>query len=277
MARLSVLCQALLLFAFAALALSSPVVRQGDGDPATTQGPEESPLVPDDGTPGTTPAPGDSPSTPGPAEPTLSPSPSASASPPTVPTETPDLVTPSPSPEEPICFPGSATVELVDGSVKRMEDIQIGERVMVGTGKYSDVFMFTHKLSDVSHAFITLRTASGHALTLTNGHQIYANDVLVAAGRVQIGDTLQLADGSKSVVESVQCSTEKGLFNPQTLHGDIVVNGILASTYTSAVTPKYAHALLTPFRFVYERLGLSTRMLDAGADAVAKFLSPIIA
>ena len=44
----------------------------------------------------------------------------------------------------------------------------------------------------------------------------------------------------------------KGLYNPLTLAGDIVVDGILASTYTKAVTPKMAHAALAPLRMMYE-------------------------
>lgn len=44
---------------------------------------------------------------------------------------------------------------------------------------------------------------------------------------------------------------ELGLYNPQTLDGRIVVNGIIASTYTTAVIPEAAHALLTPLRCLF--------------------------
>ncbi len=41
---------------------------------------------------------------------------------------------------------------------------------------------------------------------------------------------------------------ERGLYNPQTAAGDIVVDGFVASTYTTFASPRAAHALLAPLR-----------------------------
>jgi hypothetical protein len=56
-----------------------------------------------------------------------------------------------------------------------------------------------------------------------------------------------------------------GLYNPQTLQGDVVVDNVRASTYTTAVEPAFAHAVLTPLRAAYSALGFSTASLEAGS------------
>lgn len=165
------------------------------------------------------------------------------------------------------CFPGSATVELEGGATVRMDSVAIGDSVKVGKDKYSEVFMFTHKLSAVNVQFVILRTASGASLALTGGHYIYANSKLVSASIVQVGDELSLADGGASCVVSVGRATRTGLYNPQTVDGNIVVSGILASTYTTAVEPGLAHMALAPLRAL-NRLGLSFSFLESGGGAV---------
>lgn len=166
------------------------------------------------------------------------------------------------------CFPAAATVELESGARKTMEDLSIGDRVAVRNGRFSPVFMFTHKLSDTEHAFVTLRTASGARLALTAGHYLYANGALVAAGGVRVGDELALGGGGSSAVVAVRRATARGLYNPQTVAGDVVVDGVLASTYTTAVEPALAHALLAPFRWL-NVFGLQTTVLESGGGALA--------
>lgn len=132
-----------------------------------------------------------------------------------------------------------------------MDRVSVGDRVKVGVDTYSEVFMFTHKLSDVKNEFVTLTTRSGHELALTSRHYIYANGFLVAAASVKVGDTLTLENGSTSQVVKVGATVQRGLYNPQTLQGDIVVGGIVASTYTQSVHPTLAHALLSPVRMLH--------------------------
>jgi Hint module len=166
------------------------------------------------------------------------------------------------------CFPSSATVELADSSVVRMDSVKIGDLVKVAPNTFSPVFMFTHKLTNHVSSFVTLTTASGMTLAVSPGHFIYANNALVPASSVTTGMTLETSAGVDAVV-AVTRAHMTGLFNPQTLHGDIVVDGVRASTYTTAVEPTAAHALLAPFRAAYAFLGLSTTALDSGSEALA--------
>jgi desert hedgehog len=183
--------------------------------------------------------------------------------------------TPSTKDSSSKCFPAVATVELESGVTVRMDALAVGDRVKVGVDTYSEVIMFSHALGTVESEFISLTTASGATLTLTGGHYLYANGELVAASAVNVGDRLTLASGAESPVTHVSAARGVGLYNPQTLHGDVVVEGVVSSTYTTAVEPGLAHgALLAPARALFRlRLGSAlVGLLDDGASALAHLL-----
>jgi Hint module len=123
----------------------------------------------------------------------------------------------------------------------------------------SKVYFFSHKMHTSWHEFIRISSDSGHAVTLSSIHYIYANGKLTAASSVRIGDELRTLDGI-ATVSSVETVRERGLFAPHTLHGDLVVNRVVVSTYTQAVHPTIAHALLGPVRALV-RLGVSDEPL----------------
>lgn len=127
-----------------------------------------------------------------------------------------------PSSADPVCFPGDALVTIAGGLTKRMSNLQIGDRVLVAPGEFSEVLMFTHKLPKYSGEFVELKTKEA-AIQLTHSHLIYANEELVPAGRVKVGDSLKLMDGSKGTVLDIGSVVMTGLYNPQTTHRDIVV------------------------------------------------------
>jgi Hint module len=166
------------------------------------------------------------------------------------------------------CFPADATVELESGAMVRMDALAIGDSVKVGVNQYSRVFMFTHKSSSVVSQFVTLKTSSGASLALTKGHYIYVNGALAAASTVAVGDELTLGNGETSAVTTVGSITGAGLFNPQTVNGNVVVNGVVSSTYTIAVEPNFAHAILAPFRLL-NNFGFSFTALESGGGLLA--------
>lgn len=161
------------------------------------------------------------------------------------------------------CFPASATVTVHGGNEVLMSRLEIGDRVRVSVdGTLSDVFMFTHKRSSGLYPFLKISTEGGHSITLSPSHYIYASSLLKPAGNVVVGDTLEVvvAGGParmSDTVTSIKHVVEEGLYNPQTLQGDIIVNGVRASTYTSAVHPVVAHRVaLAPFRLLWSLTGL---------------------
>jgi desert hedgehog len=170
------------------------------------------------------------------------------------------------------CFPSHATVELADGSTKRMDQIAVGDSIKVGRNIYSEVYMFTHKTSDEVNKFVKIGTASGGQLIISSGHYIRLSNGYAAAGQITIGDVVVLGSGEATVVVNIANTVASGLFNPQTLQGDIVVDGILCSTYTTAVEPSIAHMGLSPVRALYRLFGLSTNRFESGALALARRL-----
>ncbi|CAN8064478.1 unnamed protein product [Agarophyton chilense] len=186
-------------------------------------------------------------------------------------TETSEEPTPTDDDDD-VCFPADGSVELEDGSVKRMDEVEIGDSVKVGQNLYSEVFMFSHRLSNVKYNFVKMDLENGHSLEATSGHYVYVNGGLSAASNVKVGDSLELDSGDHVRVATVSVVRKSGLFNPQTLHGDILVNGVKASTFTQSVEVCTATALLAPLRLAYAALGWSGSFLDGGMDSVAKFM-----
>lgn len=153
------------------------------------------------------------------------------------------------------CFPADATVELRSGNVISIDKLQVGDHVKVADGLYSPVFMFTHRLENTASTFVKLTTESGLSITLSKGHYLYADGLLQAADTISVGARLHVTGEKIDPVIMAEYVSGTGLYNPQTVHGDIIVNGVRASTYTKAVKPAVAHTLLSPFRFLY-RAGL---------------------
>jgi protocatechuate 3,4-dioxygenase beta subunit len=176
------------------------------------------------------------------------------------------------------CFPADACVRVEGGGVRRMSALAVGDRVLVGGGVYSDVFAFTHRVAGVVSEFVTLTVESGERVSLTPGHYIYANGALVDAGAVRVGDELVREGGGCSVVVAVGRELKAGLYNPQTLHGDICVDGLVASTYTTAVEPSVAHRMLAPLRFGYWLTGgsdVTFGAVEGGSASGARLMSTI--
>ena len=75
-----------------------------------------------------------------------------------------------------------------------------------------------------------------------------------------------------SYVIAVGSARKDGLYNPHTLQGDIVVNGVLTSTYTSAFSPVLAHLVFAPLRALY-RAGVDVVKVDVGGalDALPRW------
>jgi desert hedgehog len=171
------------------------------------------------------------------------------------------------------CFPAEASVEMHDGSLKSMDQVRVGDVVKVGASQFSRVFMFTHRLENTVNEFIRVTVSSGDTLSVTSGHFIYVNGQLAASETVKVGDSLELgSSGAQATVTAISSASMRGLYNPQTLHGDLVVNGIRASTYTTAVEPRIAHAFLSPLRALFSITELSIGLLDGGAPQFLEWL-----
>jgi hypothetical protein len=93
--------------------------------------------------------------------------------------------------EEDSCFLAGTQIEMADGSLKSIEDIKIGDRVVTydaendewKTGVVTNIFH--HKPNEMTEYYIILN----NELRVTPNHPMYSNNMWVEAGELKIGDT----------------------------------------------------------------------------------------
>lgn len=154
------------------------------------------------------------------------------------------------------CFAAHSTVSLLeDSSVRtvRMDALAHSDHIAVGGGEHSDIFMFGHRDPSAMTHFVRIDTAaSGAPLLITPGHYLYVNGRLATAESVRVGDRLRGADNVDSVaVHAVAREQHRGAYAPTTVHGDLVVEGVVVSSYTDVIHPRTAHRLLAPLRALH--------------------------
>lgn len=171
------------------------------------------------------------------------------------------------------CFPAYSTVELDTGRKIFMKDVQIGDRVRVSETDFSYILFFTHRLDAGDFDFLNLETADGRSISLTAKHLLYVNGELRTASSVRPNDLISDDSSLEAQVTRVSKRNLPGLYNPHTLHGDIIVNGIRASCYTTEVPPRLAHFLLAPERLLFRafRVSLIGDMLHNPAQMIYKW------
>uniref|UniRef100_A0A8C1UE84 Hedgehog protein n=1 Tax=Cyprinus carpio TaxID=7962 RepID=A0A8C1UE84_CYPCA len=170
------------------------------------------------------------------------------------------------------CFPASALVTVEDGSVKTMDSLQPGEKVLAslesdGSGPhiYSEVIAFLDRDPFAEKQFYTIETDSGAKLILTAAHllfvsegncsgpvasaelkSVFASDVL--PGQCVVSTRGAGQQGHLSRVTRIQIQEDKGVFAPLTCHGTVVVNGVVSSCYAAVDQHWLAHWVFGPLR-----------------------------
>ena len=130
--------------------------------------------------------------------------------------------------------------------------------------------MFSHQDVRAEATFISLTTERGRTISATPGHYIVAADAsgeaspkhhspwtLVRAGDIAVGSCLQITAGDEQDacdrVAARSITVLRGLYNPHTASGSIVVDGFSAATFSDILPPSHStHAAVTaPFRWLY--------------------------
>lgn len=84
---------------------------------------------------------------------------------------------------------------------------------------------------------------------------MYVNANVVPANDIQIGERVTLSSVEHRFITAVRRTIRSGLYNPQTVDGDIFVHIILTSVYTPTVDPGLAHALFDPVGMICHTSG----------------------
>lgn len=191
------------------------------------------------------------------------------------------------------CFPGSSMVTLASGGRVALRALRVGDAVEVakpdGSRGFEPVVFFDHQVDGDTATFVRLALADGSALELTPGHFIpvgasLAKAVYARAAAVKAGDlVLVLPAGADSAtpvaVEAVASVTRAGLFAPVTTSGVIVVDGVVASTYSDWVLDGLFDFLGMPNKLhaAYHIVHAPHRALFAAfGPKLMTFLTPIL-
>ena len=201
------------------------------------------------------------------------------------PTSTPST-SPTPAPNgggaTDACFPRHATVAVRGVGRVRMDALAVGNVVRVGPTAWSPIVAWSHAEPSALTTYVRMTTASA-VLVATPGHYVYIFEPpvsgggggmyggtprtaprrrLVAAGAVAIGDYVHVVDGPaaatapssngsrlEAVTATATVTEAAGRYAPHTTAGELLVDGVAVSAYTTAVAPMVAHGLLAPVRW----------------------------
>lgn len=174
-----------------------------------------------------------------------------------------------------VCFPANAMVTLPDSRLCRMSDLRVGTTVATIEHHACTVIGFTHQIRTVQSWMIRLYLETNQTLDASPAHYVYVLQrkrwqetssaeplQIVRADDVRVGDRLLNVNRNAVHVAHVELVLANGLYNPQTTCGDLIVNGLLVTTYTGAVgSPITGHALMTAWRAV-DRMMPSVGFVD---------------
>lgn len=144
-------------------------------------------------------------------------------------------------------------------------DLRVGDRVLSENDEIERVFFFSHADPYATPIFLQIQSESGHAVNLTGGHLVPVlprsnlredewSVKLRPARMVQLGDRVrvQSTTGQGTIWSRVTGvdlvkggSHNRGIYNPHTPSGKLVVNGVLVSCYTSSVPVPTARRALS--------------------------------
>lgn len=114
-----------------------------------------------------------------------------------------------------------------------MQDVKLGDKVLVDGDKYEPVYSFGHYDKKSQTEYLRIVT-TGRPLEISKDHMLFVSGGrAVPAGSVKIGDKLELAGGERVTVRSVRIVKKKGAYAPFTPSGTIIINQHKASSFVA--------------------------------------------
>jgi len=130
------------------------------------------------------------------------------------------------------CFPSAATTMLSNGQTVAMEALKVGDEVLTERG-YSRIYAFGHDDITIKQAsYIQISTAANTTLLISPEHILPLDGQMDFAKKAVVGMQVTLANGKRTTVTSLRVVERNGAHAPFTLDGTIVVDGILASSFS---------------------------------------------
>ncbi|CAB9526116.1 Warthog protein [Seminavis robusta] len=161
------------------------------------------------------------------------------------------------------CFSEDSTVEVLGKGTVSMKHLNVGDKVHGAHSTYEPVYGFAHydRAGKTEFLKIHMKGNNWGPLEVTGDHLVYVNEKFLPAKSVQVGDSLQVEDGS-AVVTKITRRWKTGLYAPLTPSGTLLVNGVKVSSYVTLTRDKdpqqlqlnllaqheFIHMMLSPLR-----------------------------
>ena len=144
--------------------------------------------------------------------------------------------------EDAPCFPSSATVVLASGAKRSLNTLQLGDEIVVATAAgvltTDTVSALTLADNNAVSTFLVLSTATGHNVTLTEGHHVPVGPsccaTLKTASEMKLGDTMWIVSTTgaaiPAAVTKIAQVSKMGLHSPVMTHGSFpLVDGVVTA------------------------------------------------
>jgi len=168
------------------------------------------------------------------------------------------------------CIYEEAEVRMADGTTKRVKHLEIGDEVLAYTVEEgvhpSRVFGELHNDNETLIQIVEIQTSTGRKIPVTPAHSLFARQCLSddqkwstkAAYEVRVGDCLPRYYAGGDVVEesvtNIRVFDARGIRQPVTETGSIIVDDVVISCYDRVVSQDATHMALFPYRWM---IGLS--------------------
>jgi len=176
--------------------------------------------------------------------------------------------TPTPTPTatggKDSCFPGDSLATLQNGDSIRMDQLKIHHHVKVAPGKFEPVITFgrAHEPDETLDVIVIHTAEHQRTLRLSGEHFIWLKQKTAVewewkrASGLTKGDMVLVVNPDEFMVEdrvlSIVKEVKQGMFSPVTPSGQIVVDAVLVSAYsTPTLSHESMHLLMAPFRMIY--------------------------
>ncbi|CAF0895358.1 unnamed protein product [Adineta steineri] len=161
------------------------------------------------------------------------------------------------------CYFGGDFVNLVNGNYRRIDQLQVGDRIwsLANDGQTlieDEMILMMHAESNNSILFYTFITFDEHFLSLTGSHYIAVIDIelnktiYMQASKVTKEYQLIMPNRTVKINKIIQ-SFRTGFYSPLTTSGNLLVNNISTSVYVASygALPEILHRVFTPIRIYY--------------------------
>lgn len=134
------------------------------------------------------------------------------------------------------CLAGGTRIMMADGSLKIVEDIQIGEKIM--SANMQTLTVEYNTIGREEKASVRLKDSKHHSLLVTAAHPVLTPNGVVLAGKLKTGDKILTYEGEALLTEVVYEEYDKTVWN---LAAGIPADGI---QFTRFNTTFYAEGIL---------------------------------